>query len=156
MAPEGAGISAALPHLIDFPLLCAHQKQVVDLSVEVKGSAAAFGRRGNHFRPVLEGREAPSILLYPVGPPLGQPESGSYEGRSQPSKQKLGPWAAARAWQLGLCTRARASADRNGAWINKVGIELNRVGVRVNRDGVCKQGYGLCKQGYGLHKQGRN
>lgn len=72
-----------------------------------------------------------------------------YEGRSQPGEQKLGPWAAARARQLGLCKRARASADRNGAWINKVGIELNRVGVRVNRERVCKQGYSL-------HKQGRN
>lgn len=117
--------------------------------MEVKGSAAAFGRRGNCFRPVLEGKEAPSIHLYPVGPPLGQPESGYYEGRSQPGKRKLGPWAAARAGQLELCKRARASADRNGAWINKVGIELNRVGVRVNRERVCKQGYGL-------HKQGRN
>lgn len=33
----GVGFGA----LVDFSLLCAHQKQVVDLSVEVKGSAAA-------------------------------------------------------------------------------------------------------------------
>lgn len=35
-----------LPHLIDFPLLCAHQEQVVDLFVEVKGSATALEERG--------------------------------------------------------------------------------------------------------------
>lgn len=31
-----------LPHLVDFPLLCAHQEHVVDLFVEVKGSATTL------------------------------------------------------------------------------------------------------------------
>lgn len=31
-----------LPHLVDFPFLCAHQEHVVDLFVEVKGGATAL------------------------------------------------------------------------------------------------------------------
>lgn len=57
----------ALPHLVDFPLLCAHKEHVVNHFVEVKGGATPLGEEGTALDPFWE--EGSQYLLYPGGPP---------------------------------------------------------------------------------------
>lgn len=72
-----------LPHLVDFPLLCSHQEQVVDLFVEVEGGATALEEEGTDLGCFSEGGSHSAQCW--------TNELGHCEGWAQARKTETGP-----------------------------------------------------------------